>query len=213
MNIKESYKNMRYSVRDVLINSKYRSRLINKEFSIISCDCLGGVLCKDLKVRMDSPTRNLYFNASDFVKFCKHLDDYLELSLTPYDDPDSPFITAKLGDVELFLVHYKSFEQAYSKWEERKQRVHRDNLFFYMNDRNLCNEQDIKAFNELSYENKVIFTHKAYPDIECAYHLQGSENDSYVKDVTSFIHQWWIKRYYDQFDFVSWLNNGGHTWT
>lgn len=212
MSIKETYKNLRYKVRDVVINSQYRKRLTNHDFSIISCDCLGGVMCKDLRVRMDSPTRNFYFNASDFVKFCKGLDTYLSMSLTPYTDSESPYLTAKLGDLELFLVHYDTFEQASEKWEIRKKRVHKDNLFFLMNDRNCCTEDDIKDFNELPYENKVLFTHIPYPQYECTYYLHGSENDDYVKDTNSYVHQWWIKRYYDQFDFVNWLNNGGHIW-
>lgn len=42
MSIKETYKNVRYKVRDIVINSQYRKRLTNHDFSIISCDCLGG---------------------------------------------------------------------------------------------------------------------------------------------------------------------------
>lgn len=161
---------------------------------------------------MDSPTRNFYFDAADYIEFCQYLDIYLSLSLEPYSDPESPYLMAKCGDVKLYLVHYDSFEQAAEKWEIRKQRVNKSNMFFMMTDRNHCTEADIKAFDALPYENKVCFTHIPYPQYESSFYLHGSEEDEYVKDVSSYIHQWWIKRYYDQFDFVSWLNSGGHSW-
>ncbi len=81
-----------------------------------------------------------------------------------------------------------------------------------MTDRNHCTEAEIKAFDSLPYENKVCFTHLPYPQYESTFYLHGSEDDEFVKDVSGYIHQWWIKRYYDQFDFVTWLNEGGHSW-
>lgn len=81
------------------------------------------------------------------------------------------------------------------------------------NDRNYCTEEDIKAFDELPYDNKVCFTHIRYPQYKSTYYISGSEKDDYLKSVMDYVHQWWIKRYYDQFDFVTWLNNGGSEWT
>lgn len=66
-------------MRDLLHNSSSRIRLKNKNFSLISNDCVGGCVAKDLRVKMNSPTRNFYFNADDFIKFCKNLDYYLGL--------------------------------------------------------------------------------------------------------------------------------------
>lgn len=161
---------------------------------------------------MNSPTRNFYFDAADYIEFCRNLDKYLSMSLEPYNEPDSPYLMARCGGLKLYLVHYDSFEQAREKWDARKTRVHKDNMFFLMTDRNFCTEAEIKAFNELPYENKVCFTHIPYRQFESTYYIHGSEKDPYIKDINSYIHEWWIKRYYDQFDFVSWLNNGGHSW-
>ena len=117
---------------------------------------------------------------------------------------------ASLGDLKLFLVHYSSIEQFQEEWERRRKRINKDNLFFIMNDRNCCTESDIAAFDALPYDNKVCFTHKEYPQYKSTFYIRGSENDDYLKDVTKYIHPWWIKRYYDQFDFVTWLNCGGN---
>lgn len=119
---------------------------------------------------------------------------------------------ASLGDLKLFLVHYSSVEQFQEEWERRRKRINKDNLFFIMNDRNYCTESDIAAFDALPYDNKVCFTHKEYPQYNSTFYIHGSENDDYLKDVTRYIYPWWIKRYYDQFDFVTWLNCGGNNW-
>lgn len=84
MSIKSVYKDIRFTVRDGLINRKYRSELLNHDFSLITSDCLGGCIAKDLKTQMNSPTRNFYFNADDYVKFCSDLDYYLSLVPEPY---------------------------------------------------------------------------------------------------------------------------------
>lgn len=216
MLIKEIYKELRFSVRDLLYNRKRRNRLSNKEFSLITSDCVGGCIAKDLKTRMNSPTRNFYFNADDYIKFCQNLDYYLTLEPKPYDGNyegvGAEYLMASLGDLKMFLVHYTSVEECRKEWIRRRARVNKQNMFFMMNDRNYCTERELKAFDELPYKNKVCFTHRKYPQYAATFYIPGSDNDKYIKGVTRYIHQWWIKRYYDYFDFVSWLNNGGSDW-
>mgnify|MGYP000581222312 FL=1 len=64
---------------------------------------------------MNSPTRNFYFNADDYIKFCKNLDYYLtlqpELYTGNYSGEGSEYLMASLGDLKMFLVHYLSVEQ------------------------------------------------------------------------------------------------------
>lgn len=58
MSIKSVYKKIRFYVRDVFHNKKQRNSLRNSNFSLITSDCTGGCVAKDLRVRMNSPTRN-----------------------------------------------------------------------------------------------------------------------------------------------------------
>ena len=207
--IKEAYKEFRFQIRDLLLNDGERKRLENHEFSIICSDCPAGCVCKDLNEQMRSPTRNFYFNADDYIKFCQNLEYYLSQALTEdTDPPETEYLTAMCDDVRLFLVHYDTVWQAQEEWERRKGRVNFDNIFFLMNDRNFCTEGHIAAFDELPYPNKVCFTHKEYPQYKSTFYITGSEDDEYLESVTNYVHQWWIKRYYDQFDFVKWLNEG-----
>lgn len=60
MSIKSVYKKIRFYVRDVFHNKKQRNSLRNSNFSLITSDCTGGCVAKDLRVRMNSPTRNFY---------------------------------------------------------------------------------------------------------------------------------------------------------
>ncbi len=207
--IKNILKEIRFKIRDSLHNRISRKKLKNHDFSVISSDCIGGVLCKDLKIRMNSPTRNLFFCAKDFIKFCKNIEYYSKLPLKKdTENTDSIYLTAMCGDIRLFLVHYNSFEQAFEEWEKRKKRINFDNIFFIMTDRNSCNEEYIKEFDKLPYKNKVCFTHIPYPEYKSTFYIPGSEKKQYVETMTKYIRQIGIKRYYDYFDFVSWLNNG-----
>ena len=207
--IKGLLKEIRFCLRDILINKPNRKRLNNKDFSIISSDCTAGCICKDLKVRMNSPTRNFYFNAEDYIKLCQNLEYYLGLPLTDdTSDDEFPYLTALCGDIRLFLVHFNTVEQAQGEWERRKTRVNYNNLFFIMNDRNGCTDKELKAFDELPYLNKVCFTHIKYPEYKSTVYIPGSENRDCLKSLMEYIHCWWVKRYYDYFDYVDWLNKG-----
>ena len=52
MSVKALYKEIRFTLRDLIYNSRCRKKLLNNDFSLITCDCTGGCVAKDLKVRM-----------------------------------------------------------------------------------------------------------------------------------------------------------------
>lgn len=200
----------RVIIRDNTINRVLRNKVTEENISIIASDCIGGVLYKALHRRMDSPTINMFFSASDYVKFCKNMDYYLAQGIVEDGESDGkePWPIGRLGDIKLHLVHYESVEEANKKWQDRKKRLHKDSLYFMMNDRNGCTEKDIAEFNALPYKNKVIFTHRPYPQYEAAFYIPGSEQDEYIKVLTAYMGQFSIKRRYDYFDVAAWLNQG-----
>ena len=205
--LKEIAKGIRYSIRDHTHNRQFRDRVKARDFTIISADCIGGVIYHELHQRIDTPTVNLFFSAHDFVKFCKNLEFYVHCEILPCNT-GGEYIQGMLGDIILNLVHYNSVEQANQKWQERKERIHYDNLFLIMSDRNGCTEKEIAAFDALPFENKVIFTHKPYPQYKSSYYLPGSEKNEFVKTTTDYVYPLWIRRRYDAFDFAEWLNSG-----
>lgn len=183
-----------------------RLRLKNRTPSIIASNCIGTFIYYDMKLRYLSPTINLSFDMNDYVRFLEDLRWYLEQPVVPFADDRFDFPCGMIGDVEIRFNHYKTFEEAVSKWEERKKRIDWDNLFIIGIDGDNCTYDSLRRFNALPYENKVILTHKAYPEFPCAHQIPGFEDQPCVRRVTDFTGGRLIRRHMDHFDYVSFLN-------
>ena len=81
-----------------------RLRLTNKDFTIISQNCIGGMVSHDLGVQFKSPTVDLYMNAPDFLCFLENLRQYTSMNLEFFNS-SFPYPTAKLGELTLHFVH------------------------------------------------------------------------------------------------------------
>lgn len=205
--LKDIFRKSRYFFRDFFINKKKRKNTKKRDFSIIASDCTGGMVLHDLKMRFNSPTVNMFFMASDFLEFCKDIKHYMDMPMEEVAQTEYPYPICTLGGViTIHLVHYKSVEEAQRKWNERKQRINWDNLYFIMNDRNECEYDIMSAFDALPFKNKVLFTHDAHPELSCAYQIKGFQEESCVGVMTSYNSRFSLKRIYDQFDFVKWIN-------
>lgn len=183
-----------------------RLRLKNRTPSIIASNCVGTFIYHDLKLRFLSPTINLSFDMNDYVRFLENLPHYLDLEISPYDDPRFDYPCGMLGDVEIRFNHYKTFGEAVEKWNQRKKRIDWDNLFFFAIDGDNCTYDSLRRFDSLPYKNKVIFTHKPYPEFSSAFYLPGFEQDGQVHHITDFKKNGLIRRHMDRFDYVSFLN-------
>lgn len=183
-----------------------RLRLKNRTASIISANCNGTFIYHDMKLRFLSPTINLSFDMNDFVKFAGNLKYYLSLPLTEIDDPRFDFPCGMLGDIEIRFNHYKSFDEAFKKWKARKERLNLDNIYIIGSDRDGCSYDTIKKFEGLPFKNKVIFTHKPYPEFSSAYYIKGFENEECVGVLSDFTNRFFVRRYLDSFDYVTFLN-------
>lgn len=162
-------------------------------------------MSSDMELKFLSPTINLYIIPKDFVKLCSNLKYYFAQQLEWIEsDVDCP--TAMLDDITIYFLHYKSKEDAEKKWNERKLRVNYNNLFFIMTDRDGCTYEDLKAFDELSgCRNKVVFTHKKYPEFKSSFYLKKFNNDGQVGVITKLKKFSWF-RDLDAFDWCKFLN-------
>ena len=186
-----------------------RLRLKNHKPTIIASNCIGTFIYYDMKIKYQSPTINLSFDMNDYVRFLENLEWYLQQPVVPYEDDRFDYPCGMIGDVEIRFNHYKTIEEAISKWERRKQRIDWDNLFIMAIDGDECTYDSIKRFDAMPFENKVIFTHKPYPEFKSAYYLKGFEDLKEVYRPTDFKNQFFIRRYMDQFDYISFLNREG----
>lgn len=186
-----------------------RFRLKNLTPTIIASNCNGEFIYYDMKLKFMSPTINLSFDMNDYVKMLENLQWYMEQSIEPYNDSRFEYPTGMLGDIEIRFNHYKTFDEAVKKWEERKKRIDWNNLFILGIDGDDCTYDSICRFDELPYKNKVIFTHKPYPEFKSAYYIRGYEKDEGVGVLLYFKKQFRIRRFLDDFDYVSFLNGKG----
>ena len=164
-----------------------RIGLKNKDYSIISNNCWGGVVSRDRGIKYNSPTCGLFFYAKDYLKFLSNLDYYLNSERTEisiYESKyrndlqkrcDDSLVIGVLDDIELIMLHYKSFEEAKTKWNRRKKRINYDNLLVKFSDQNLFTEEDFEKFKRLPFKNKLFIT----------------TNDSYNSNITCVIPDKW----------------------
>ena len=183
-----------------------RLRLKNRRPTIIASNCVGTFIYYDMKLRFNSPTINLSFDMNDYVRFLENLPWYLEQPVIPCEDDRFDYPCGMVGDVEIRFNHYKTFEEAAAKWNERKQRIDWDNLYIFGIERDNCTYDTIRRFDALPYPNKVILTQRPYPEFSSAHYLPGFEDQESLGIITSFRDQFLIRRYMDDFDYISFLN-------
>lgn len=206
MKIKKLYRH----ILRTRINRKNKKSLKNTDFSIISSNCIGGVIYHELGLKFKSPTINMYMKSKDFIKFCKNLEFYLKQELKYIKQHEKSYPIIELYDIKLYCVHYKNFKEVQENWDKRVKRVNFDNLFFIMSERDGCTYEDIVEFDKLPYENKVIFVHKDMPEIKSAYYIRNTElngdPDNKIVGLTEYEGRYTGKRYIDEFNYIDFLN-------
>lgn len=196
--------------RRKVIKSFRRTFLLkNKDFSIISNNCFGGKVYQYFDLPYTTPTVGLYFMAEDYIKFLKNLKHYLSLELDFIPNEKSKnynFFTEDskkcpigvLDDIEIIFLHYKTEKEAFEKWNRRKQRINWGNLIVKFNDQNNATLDNIKAFDNLPYENKLCFVANPIDNINSIIEFKEYNGKEYVLDDTN---NW--KNYIDIIDYLN----------
>lgn len=181
-----------YRITVRIIKALRRARLRNPDFSIISNNCWGGVVSQYYNLRKNSPTVGLYFFADDYIKFVYNIRHYVEqpLEFIPVEQSrychillknGKKLVIGRLDDVEIVFLHYKSCQEAKEKWERRCKRINWNNIFIKFSEMNLCTVEHLKKFDELPFENKVMFTKQPRKEFACAVYYPGYEKDEQIK--------------------------------
>lgn len=208
-------------LRPRIVTPNKRARLVKNDISILCNNCTGGFILHDLGLRFDSPTINMFFHGLDFFDFIEHFEYYITKPLiqipNPKYDPVAPDYPVAilsgggvLKDIELHFLHYHSFEEANEKWETRKARLHMESLYVIWTFMGMePNEELYIRAQNLPVKNKVLFVNhpvdqEKYPDF---FYIKGFEKRIGTGQLGEFMN---LKgeRYYDQFDYVEWINNG-----
>lgn len=119
----------------------FRARVRNRDFTIISNDCFGGMIYEELGFRYHSPTVGLFLVPEDYMRFLRRLRWHCEQPLSFRDKSQHEAINTwreqiqreyPIGvlseDVEVQFLHYASQAEAEAKWARRVQRIDWGNL-------------------------------------------------------------------------------------
>lgn len=191
-----------------LYNKKKRAYLTNTKPTIIASNCVGTAIYDDMKLPVCSPTINLHMRMDDFVRFAGNLEWYLKQPLRRAEDSTVSFPVGMLNDIRIYFTHYDSWEQAERKWRLHIKRVDLGNLFIMGCEKDGCTYETLEQFERLPYQNKVIFTKKEYPEFPSSFCLHGFDVEEEMGNLIGYRDGFWLRRYIDEFDYVSFLNSG-----
>ncbi|MFI3164494.1 MAG: DUF1919 domain-containing protein [Bacillota bacterium] len=184
---------------------KDRRNLKSQDFTILSQNCIGGVLYNDLGCRFLSPTINMYFTFEDMIKFCENIKDYILLEPVECES-NYEFPVMMLGDLKLHMVHYRTFEDAKEKWNERKRRINFDNICVIMTDRSGYSDEYVCRYNKLPYKKIMFVNSEDRHIVKDQFLIHGYENEKFVGVLSDPI-GWFGRRNMDAYDFVEFLNS------
>ena len=183
-------------------------KLAKTDFTILASNCNGSFMYHDMGLPYLTPMVNLSMRMDDFVTMLENLRWYMNQDIVEIKE-NRKYPSGLLGgDITINFVHYNTFKEGVEKWEDRKRRINWDNLFIVGTEKDGCNYEILKRFESLPYENKVVFTHVAYPEFPSAYYMKGFETKEELGVLTNYKDGFWRRRYLDDFDYVTFLNKG-----
>lgn len=209
MGIRQTYRNLARKKR----LEQCRLRLTNHEVTILSSNCVGGVIYHDLGLRFMSPTINLFMRPTDFVRFLSDVPHYLNCGLQEIATNET-YPCGDLDGLRLDFVHYGSFAEAKAKWDERSSRVNLNNCCAIMVDRDGCTREDAMAFDSLPIDQKAFLSARHMDGIRCEIvnpeWIEDVESPrGGVRDLCAFKGPVSAARWLDSFDYMKFLNGAG----
>ena len=187
----------------------------NKDFTLIARDCVGGVLYHQLGLRFLTPTINLFFTPEDFNALCLNLKEYLEAELVEASGEDKPYpvgalIPKGLNAIKVHFMHYETFVEAKSKWDERKTRVHWDNIFVlstvcYVPEASAVTPELIQRWNQIPYRKAILVDRPyGFDDEHVIAKPAACEEFAWLLFTPNPEEPW--RRTFNDFDFLRFLN-------
>lgn len=132
-----------------------KTKLKCTEVSIVSQNCIGGVIYHDLGMQFLSPTVNLFFSASDFMKFAQNIHYYVGMELEMKWEEEYP--VGYLDDIKIHFMHYETCSEARDSWERRKKRICWDKILVLATDMEGFDDNIYEEWKKITYP-KILFT-------------------------------------------------------
>mgnify|MGYP000739008681 CR=1 FL=1 len=149
-----------YKIYSKIENLYLRKQYSNGDITILTPNCLGGVLYHKLGLRFNSPTINLWMFPKDFYKFVLNLNYYVLQDVYSINSKRN-YPVGQIGEgdktITLYFQHYNSFEEAKLKWNIRKQRIIKDKIYVIGTDRDGITFNDIKQIGTATVHKIINF--------------------------------------------------------
>lgn len=200
-----------YKEKKYLKNLRKKNKNTNP--TIVSNNCIGGVIYHNLGLQFQSPTINLFFKVEDYLEFVKNFKYYSKCELEEFQGDNINYPVGILKskdefhkDLTIFFQHYSSFEEAKQKWIERYLRVNWDNIYFILEFYDTIYNHDLMyEFDKLNLKNKIIITHRNFDNLNNSITVSCYNDD---KPTAKILKYKGIsgKRYLEEFNYVNFLN-------
>jgi uncharacterized protein (DUF1919 family) len=143
------------------------------KFSIISNNCWGAHVYQALHLPYQTPFVGMFIPPKSYIQLLWNFEDCIGSSLKFVNQSESASLNswrqeAQLtypigvlgGRVEVHFLHYATMAEVESKWRRRCARIvtNRQRLFVKFDDRDGATSDDIEAFFQTPYDNKVCFS-------------------------------------------------------
>ena len=138
---------------------------LSNDISIISNNCVGGVLYHDLGWKFLSPTINGFFMADDYLKYLHDLQYYNSLDVSAeIDSSRGNTVLLKMGDINIHFIHDTDPDKVISDWYRRRERINLDKIFVIASDRDGWNNETMDLFRLLPYKKCFFTVNKMWKD-------------------------------------------------
>lgn len=154
----------------------HRCRLSNKDITVISSNCLGGMVLHNLRLKFNSPFVNLYIEAADYVKLLERFDYYIDKQIEDITSANGTYPVGLLGgEIKLHFLHYDTFEDAVACWYKRCKRINKEKIYVIMVERDGCTLEHIGRFDRLPFKHKMIICSHPHEEYKSCHYMTGFE--------------------------------------
>lgn len=195
-----------------LIQFFNRKRLKNDDFCIVANDCWGAEVYRYLGLPYNTPFVGLYLMAPCYISFLKKIEFNMNSELTfieksKYKEVNDykkihgkDFPTGSINGIEIQFLHYQSTDDAYEKWNRRRDRMNWNNLFVKFDaSKDLATLELAASFDLLSFNNKLCLSDIRLDNIKSNVYCTSWEVDGARM----------FKKSIQHFSLIRWLNTEG----
>jgi uncharacterized protein (DUF1919 family) len=188
-------------IRDGLGRAMSRT-LLPESFSIISDDCWGGQLYRQLGLQYTTPTIGLWIEPREYLNFLENIRN-TNAPMLEFIKTDKDYPVARTLDATLYFLHYRSEEEVKDKFAKRFNRINWNRVLVKVDfGKPGYTVQDIEKWNKLHIANSIAF-YSATTELPGSGVFNGVLISDWVIDGAAMFN---ITR--KHFDVFNWVKNG-----